>query len=118
MTEASVKIGSLSAGVLGNLLTKLEIPVAAGALEEACRRTQSEANGPVDQLARVLAAVNRKNARAALLRWDRFDHRHMPVLLWHQETWWFAEIGDAGSIRLTDEAGNQASGEGASDRAC
>lgn len=100
--------GALPAGLLSQLLMLLGIPAPLGALEEACRKTQAEATGPVDQLGRILTAVKRRNARAALLRWDRFDHRQVPALLWRQGNWWLAQSSESiGFIRLTAVNGKE-----------
>ncbi|MGL5205920.1 MAG: ATP-binding cassette domain-containing protein [Acidaminococcaceae bacterium] len=95
----------LSSGLLGKLLVHLEIPVPQGALDEACSRSKNESTDPVQQLGFILKAVNRRNVRAAILRWDRFDHRQLPALLWRKDEWWLAETGEDGFIHLTNEAG-------------
>ena len=41
--------------------------------------------------------------RAAILRWDRFDHRQLPALIWHKDKWWFAETGEDSFIHLINE---------------
>ncbi len=106
MMEAAQTTDALPAGLLYKLLLLVGIPAPLGALEEACRKTQAEPIGPVDQLGRILTAVKRRNARAALLRWDRFDHRQVPALLWWQGKWWLAQTGDSiGFIRLTADNG-------------
>lgn len=97
------QLGPLTPNVLGKLLTKLEIPAPIGALEEACQKTKTEATGPIDQLSRILMAVDRRNARGAMLRWERFDYRHLPVLVWHEQAWHLAETSDDDKIRLTGE---------------
>lgn len=98
--------GLLTPEVLGNLLGCLGIPVRSNVLTEACSKAQSEAKGPLDHLGRIMASVNRRQARAALLRWDRFDHRHLPVLVWHEGHWLLAETADGGEIRLSNGIGD------------
>ena len=93
----------LPAGLLGQLLMRLEIPVPQGALAEACSRTKDESTDPVNQLGLILKAVNKRNVRAAILRWNRFDHRQLPALVWHEDEWWLAETGEEGFIHLTNE---------------
>lgn len=93
----------LPAGLLGQLLMRLEIPVPQGALEEACNRSKTESTDPVNQLGFILKAVNRRNVRAAILRWDRFDHRQLPALLWYKDEWWLAETGEEAFIHMTGE---------------
>ena len=93
----------LPAGLLGQLLMRLEIPVPQGALDEACEKSKNESTDPVNQLGAILKAVNRRNVRAAILRWDRFDHRQLPALIWHKDKWWFAETGEDSFIHLINE---------------
>ena len=93
----------LPAGLLGQLLMRLEIPVPQGALDEACEKSKKESTDPVNQLGSILKAVNRRNVRAAILRWDRFDHRQLPALIWHKDKWWFAETGEDSFIHLINE---------------
>lgn len=85
----------------GKLLARLEIPVPQGALDEACSKSKNESTDTVNQLGFILKSVNRRNVRAAILRWDRFDHRQLPALIWHEEKWWLAETGEDGFIHLT-----------------
>ena len=93
----------LPAALLGKLLARLEIPVPQGALEEACSKSKNESTDTVNQLGFILKSVNRRNVRAAILRWDRFDHRQLPALVWHEDEWWLAETGEDGFIHLTNE---------------
>ena len=93
----------LPAGLLGQLLMRLEIPVPQGALDEACEKSKKESTDPVNQLGSILKAVNRRNVRAAILRWDRFDHRQLPALIWHKDKWWFAGTGEDSFIHLINE---------------
>ena len=93
----------LPAGLLGQLLMRLEIPVPQGALDEACEKSKKESTDPVNQLGSILKAVNRRNVRAAILRWDRFDHRQLPALIWHKDNWWLAETGENNFIHLVNE---------------
>ena len=93
----------LPAALLGKLLARLEIPVPQGALDEACSKSTNEGTDTVNQLGFILKAVNRRNVRAAILRWDRFDHRQLPALIWHKDNWWFAETGEKGFIHLAGE---------------
>ena len=93
----------LPAALLGKLLARLEIPVPQGALDEACSKSKNESTDTVNQLGFILKSVNRRNVRAAILRWDRFDHRQLPALIWHEEKWWLAETGEDGFIHLTGE---------------
>ena len=93
----------LPAALLGKLLARLEIPVPQGALDEACSKSTNEGTDTVNQLGFILKAVNRRNVRAAILRWDRFDHRQLPALIWHKDNWWFAETGEKGFIHLVGE---------------
>lgn len=102
MTETK-QVASIPPLILSKLLARLEIPAPLAALQEACAKTRDDATGPVDQLGRILTAVNRRNARAAFLRWDRFDRRRLPALLWHKEAWWLAETGKEGMIHLIGE---------------
>lgn len=103
MTQETAQIASLPAEILSKLFKELDIPAPLGALEQACLKTKTEATGPVDQLGRIFQAANRRNARAALVRWDRFDHRHLPAMLWYQDAWWLVEHGETGMIQLSGE---------------
>lgn len=93
----------LPAGLLGKLLMRLEIPVPQGALDDACSKSKNESADTVNQLGFILKAVNRRNVRAAILRWDRFDHRQLPALVWYEDKWWLAETGEDGFIHLTND---------------
>lgn len=97
----------LDAALLGRFLVALGIAVAPGALAEACRTTQESSNDlrPADRLSRILQAVKKRQLQVAQLRWDRLDHRHLPVLVFYDEEWLLAGHGDAGEIALTDAGG-------------
>ncbi len=97
------QIGSLPPHILSKLLNQLGIPVKHAAVENACIKTKEKDKGPVDQLGHILTEVNQRNAKAALLRWERFDRRRLPVLLWRQDSWWLAEPGNDSLILLSGE---------------
>ena len=92
--------------VLARLLTRIGAPIPAGAMEQACSSGQPEdtAMKPSERVARILAVAQKKNIQVAQLRWDRFDRRHLPALVLHEEAWQYAEQGEE-SISLTDSAG-------------
>lgn len=89
--------------VLGKLLMKAGVPVASGALADACTAAQPEGTElkPADRLSRILAAVRKRGVQVAQLRWDRLDRRHLPVLVWHEGVWQFADHGDDANILLS-----------------
>ncbi len=89
--------------VLGRLLMKAGMPVASGALADACKAAQPEGTElkPADRLSRILAAVRKRSVQVAQLRWDRLDRRHLPVLVWHEGVWQLADHGDDAHILLS-----------------
>ena len=97
------QIGSLPPGILSILLNKLGIYVQNAAVESACAKTKELGKGPVGQLGHILTEIKNRNAKAALIRWERFDHRCLPALVWKEESWWLAEAGSNNMILLTGE---------------
>ncbi|HZV81522.1 MAG TPA: ATP-binding cassette domain-containing protein [Geobacteraceae bacterium] len=97
--------------LLGKLLTRSGVPVAGGALADACKAAQPDGTElkPADRLSRILAAVQKKGIQVAQLRWDRLDRRHLPVLVWHEGGWQVADHGDDGQILLTRGEGDEVS---------
>jgi len=93
----------LPSELLTKLFSAVGIQVPREAVKEACAKTASRGKGPVDQLGAILTEVSRRNARAAFLRWDRFDRRRFPALLWRNDAWFLAEEGKNGRIVLTGE---------------
>lgn len=76
------------------LLDKLHVPVNKAALTQAYTRAQTVpplTDRPQDQVRSLLADAGMKDVRLALLPWRRFDPRHLPALMWHEQTWWLAE---------------------------
>ena len=80
------QIGSLPPGILSILLNKLGIYVQNAAVESACTKTKEFNNGPVGQLGHILTEIKNRNAKAALIRWERFDHRCLPALVWREKS--------------------------------
>jgi ATP-binding cassette subfamily C protein LapB len=93
--------------VLARLLAKIGTPVHAGVMEEACLTGQpgDVAMIPVERVGKILAIAQKKNLQVAQLRWDRFDRRHLPVLVLYESAWHYVEHGDEGCILLTDADG-------------
>jgi len=94
-------------GVLARLLARIGAPVPVGAMEQACSSGQPEdvAMSPSERVGRILAAAQKKNIQVAQLRWDRFDRRHLPALVLHEDAWQYAEHGEEGCISLTGADG-------------
>ncbi|MFZ2948178.1 MAG: ATP-binding cassette domain-containing protein, partial [Desulfuromonadaceae bacterium] len=109
LDQTSFKGVHISPLVLGRLLTKLGMPMSPGLIEEACRTAQPEniEMMPGDRVARVLQALQKKNVQVAQLRWDRFDRRHLPVLVLRDGQWCFADHGEDGDILLVGTDGNE-----------
>lgn len=106
----------ITAAVLGRLLLKSGIAVAPGELDQACAATQQKgaAQKPAERVSRILLTAGLKNVKVAQLRWERFDHRHLPALLLHNGCWQLAEHGDGGILLLTaadDTVSRVANGE-------
>ena len=89
--------------VLTRLLIRIGAPVPAGVMEKACASAQPDdvAMNPAERVGRILSVAQKKNIQVAQLRWDRFDRRHLPALVLHEEAWQYAEHGDEGFITLT-----------------
>lgn len=92
----------LEAAVLAPLLSALQLPAEPGALAQACR--QGEGRSPVDALREVLSTLKIR-ARAAQMRWDRFDRRQLPALVLHESVWYFVEVAGTHQVRLTPAVG-------------
>jgi ATP-binding cassette subfamily C protein LapB len=43
--------------------------------------------------------------QVAVLRWMRFDHHKLPVLIWHQQQWWLLKADENGKLSLLDNKG-------------
>lgn len=89
--------------VLRRLLAKCGVTVSSGVLEQACNTAQTGQGElkPAERVSRILLAAQQKNIKVAQLRWERFDQRHLPVLVLINGCWQLAEHGDeVGSIVL------------------
>lgn len=76
------------------LLDKLHAPVNKAALTQAYARAQAVpplTDRPQDYVRGLLSDAGMKDIRLALFPWRRFDPRHLPALMWHEQTWWLAE---------------------------
>ena len=92
------------------LLDKLHAPVNKAALTQAYARAQAVpplTDRPQDYVRGLLSDAGMKDIRLALFPWRRFDPRHLPALMWHEQTWWLAERhneeGRADTLTLTRE---------------
>ena len=92
------------------LLDKLRAPVNKAALTQAYARAQTViplTDRPQDHVRKILSDAGMKDVRLALLPWRRFDPRHLPALMWHEQTWWLAERyseeGKTDTLTLTRE---------------
>jgi len=92
------------------LLDKLRAPVNKAALTQAYARAQTATpltDRPQDHVRKILSDAGMKDVRLALLPWRRFDPRHLPALMWHEQTWWLAERyseeGKTDTLTLTRE---------------
>ena len=92
------------------LLDKLNAPVNKAALTQAYARAQTVpplTDRPQDYVRGLLSDAGMKDIRLALFPWRRFDPRHLPALMWHEQTWWLAERhneeGRADTLTLTRE---------------
>jgi ATP-binding cassette subfamily C protein LapB len=95
----------LTPEVLGLLLGRLDMGVPSGPLTEACESTRDTDLNTIDQLGRILQAVDRRHARAAMMSWDHFDRRQLPALVLYSEAWHLLDMGDDNTLCLTNEAG-------------
>ena len=71
------------------LLDKLRAPVNKAALTQAYARAQTVTpltDRPQDHVRKILSDAGMKDVRLALLPWRRFDPRHLPALMWHEQT--------------------------------
>ncbi len=86
---------------------RLQIPVQAGAVSRAYLQIQSRDTPltPLQQITAMVRLLKLKDVQAAQLRFNRFDRRRLPVLVFFQEKWWFLERIE-GTLRLTDADGS------------
>ena len=93
--------------VLARLLTKIGVPVHPGVMEQACLVGQPDdaVLNPSERAGKILAAAQKKNIQVAQLRWDRFDRRHLPALVLHENAWQYADHGEESCISMTDADG-------------
>ncbi len=93
------------AGLLHQLLKKLQVSVEAGALIASCEQIDNEYAqwGLSQRLASVFNQLQLKGVQPALLRWARFDQRKLPALLHHQQQWYRVEKDAEGAVSLRDE---------------
>ncbi|CAG36837.1 ATP-binding cassette domain-containing protein [Desulfotalea psychrophila] len=97
----------LPAGVLKQLLDRLDIPVQTGALTHACEQAQKEMTeaSPSQRINFIFHALQIRGVQVAQLRWTRFDQRRLPAMLCHGGSWKLIERGQSGQLILTDEMG-------------
>jgi ATP-binding cassette subfamily C protein LapB len=93
--------------VLGQLLASVGILVTAGKLSEVCNIAQPDGfeRKPSDRILQILDSVQKKNIQVVQLRWDRMNRRHLPVMMFFQGEWMFAEHGDRNNIKLSSSSG-------------
>lgn len=97
----------LPAGVLKLLLDRLGISIQAGAMAQACQKSQQGLAeiAPVQRINFIFHALRIKNVQAAQLRWRRFDQRRLPAMLFIDCRWQLIERTGDGVLMLTDENG-------------
>lgn len=102
-------IPDIPPALIATILEKIKLPVAAGAVQSALQMAQASdgyaSKRPADRLAAIFKVMQVRKVQVAQLHWDRFDHRQLPVLLLREQSWWLAEKGEEGLIRLTDGQG-------------
>jgi ATP-binding cassette subfamily C protein LapB len=108
-TVSEAPIPDIPPALIATILEKIKLPVAPGSVQNAFQIVQTaegfSSKRPADRLAAIFKAMQVRKVQVAQLHWDRFDHRQLPVLLLHEASWWLAEKGDDGLIRLSDAQG-------------
>ncbi len=92
--------------VLKTLLDKLQVPVEAGALTQACEQAQQDLTdaSPIQRIRFIIQALKLTSVQPAQLRWDRFDQRCLPALIFYNAQWQLIEHSDNNQLKLTNEA--------------
>jgi ATP-binding cassette subfamily C protein LapB len=107
--DAEFLAQALPGNVLKLLFDRLNISVQLGALTQACEQAQEALTSaaPVKRFSFIAHALKLQGVQAAQLRWDRFDHRCLPALVFYQGQWQLIETGSEGQFTLHNERGEQ-----------
>ncbi len=99
----------IEASLLQALLNRLEVAVDESILKKAIDKTEQNLPQvrPVEWLQHVLVECQIKGVQPLQLSWRRFDQRLLPVLLYHNNTWYLADRLDSETIMLTDADGTE-----------
>ena len=89
------------------LLEALDIPVDSARLRDAAERVGREPASASQWLREVLIAAEVREATPALIPWQRFDPRRLPVLLRHRDAWQLASDMQADGVLITNSDGTQ-----------
>ena len=101
----------LPAALLKQLLERLQVGVAGGALLRACASEPvAQRSRPLpERVAWLLRTLKLDGIQAAQLRWSRFDPRKLPALVYHEQAWHLVEPAAAGAgggpVQLSDAQG-------------
>ncbi len=109
MAEAThAEVSGFAPDVLKTFLERLDVAVAAGAIEQACERQdpRSDDASAGDRLRAVLRPLELDGLRLAQLRWGRFDRRRLPALVRWEGQWRLAERIEGSRLRLTGPGGD------------
>ncbi|MGL1932052.1 MAG: ATP-binding cassette domain-containing protein [Desulfotalea sp.] len=102
----SVMTAVIHENVLGKLLADLKIKVSKEALATVCtQQDRDRALLPAERLNNVLRVLDVKYVQVGRLRWDRLDRRKLPVLLYVNDAWHYAEAISDNKILLTPPEG-------------
>ncbi len=96
----------LPVNLLKMLFDRLDIPVQTGELNHACKTVQNNSTEepPAQRIGLILQAM-RIEVQVSQLRWNRFDQRRLPVLLFLDGQWLLIEGGAKGQLTSTCESG-------------
>ncbi|WP_320042011.1 ATP-binding cassette domain-containing protein [uncultured Desulfobacter sp.] len=104
---ASILTADIPGQVLKKLFDRLQIHMQAGGVETICHKIQEAMtdSSPAQRINTILKALGLKGVRPAVLQFNRFDLRKLPVLVHYQDRWQFLERTGS-SLDVTDHEGN------------
>ena len=85
----SIETAPFPAPVLKQLLERLQLSVQTGALNKACAQAEQSDQKlpPAQRMVLILKQLQLRGVQTALVRFNRFDHRRLPALVFYQNQW-------------------------------
>jgi len=94
----------ISPSLLSAWFQAMNLPGNPAAVGVACARLKPGAT-PLAQLGQVLKHLGIQGMQAAQMGWPRFDRRHLPAAVFHDQAWWLVHCAAGDTVRLSDGGG-------------